>query len=65
LGEAITLAQAVGGAVVLLGLPLPGRDDTQAADLVAEAAMSVCAKSIRTSWPDLGRPHSEQTIGRR
>jgi drug/metabolite transporter (DMT)-like permease len=54
LGEAITPAQAVGGAVVLLGLALAGRDDTQAADVVAVA-----------SWPEVGHPHSQQTIGRR
>ncbi len=53
LGEAIAPAQAVGGAVVLLGLALAGRDDSRLADVVA------------ASWPDTlaDRPHSEQTIG--
>ena len=50
LGEAITPAQAVGGALVLLGLALAGRTT----DVVAEA-----------SWPDAGRPRTEQTIGGR
>jgi drug/metabolite transporter (DMT)-like permease len=50
LGEAITSAQAVGGALVLLGLALAGRTT----DVVADA-----------SWPDAGRPRSEQTIGYR
>jgi hypothetical protein len=47
LGGAITPGQAVGGAVVLLGLALAGRYGTQGADVV------------------VGRPHSQQTIGRR
>jgi drug/metabolite transporter (DMT)-like permease len=41
-GEAITLTQAVGGALVLAGLALAGRDDKHATNVVAEA-----------SWPDL------------
>jgi drug/metabolite transporter (DMT)-like permease len=42
-GEAITLAQAVGGALMLAGLALAGRDDKQPTNVVAEA-----------SWPELG-----------
>lgn len=55
-GEAITPVQAVGGAVVLLGLALAGRDDTGSADVVAEL-----------SWPETlsELPASEQTIGLR
>jgi hypothetical protein len=57
LGEAITTAQAMGGAVVLLGLALGGREDRSHADVVPEA-----------SWPDAGParvqgPHPEEAIG--
>ena len=56
LGEAITPAQAIGGAVVLLGLALAGYEDREPADVVAWA-----------SWPDAGpltveSPRSEQAI---
>ena len=57
LGEAITPAQAIGGAVVLLGLALAGYEDREPAAVVA-----------RASWPDAGpvtveSPSSEQAIG--
>jgi hypothetical protein len=57
LGEAITPTQAMGGAVVLLGLALAGCEDREPADVVA-----------RASWPDAGpvtveSPRSEQAIG--
>jgi drug/metabolite transporter (DMT)-like permease len=56
LGEAITPTQAMGGAVVLLGLALAGCEDREPADVVAWA-----------SWPDAGpltveSPRSEQAI---
>ena len=56
LGEAITPAQAVGGAVVLLGLALAGRDDKGPADVVAEV-----------NWPDTlaELPHPKQPTGLR
>jgi drug/metabolite transporter (DMT)-like permease len=52
LGEAITAVQALGGAVVLLGLALARLGDR--ADAVLESG-----------WPDVppGRPHAEQAIG--
>lgn len=57
LGEAITPAQAMGGAVVLLGLALAGREDRRPADVIAGA-----------SWPDAGPvtmdgPRSEEAVG--
>ena len=56
-GEAITPAQAMGGAVVLLGLALAGREDRRPGDVVA-----------RASWPDVGPvtvdgPRSDEAIG--
>jgi len=55
-GEAITPAQSVGGAVVLLGLALAGRGDKGPADVVAEL-----------SWPDTLAEvaHPKQKIGLR
>ena len=55
--DAITPAQAMGGAVVLLGLALAGCEDREPADVVA-----------RASWPDAGpvtveSPRSEEAIG--
>jgi drug/metabolite transporter (DMT)-like permease len=57
LGEAITPTQAIGGAVVLLGLALAGCEDREPADIVA-----------RASWPDAGpvkmeSPRPEEAIG--
>ena len=53
LGEAMTLAQAIGGVVVLVGLALARQGDRT--EMLAEA-----------SWPDgpVNGMASEQTVGR-